>query len=169
MKSVERILTLPPPDRGADFSPQQRPNGPVRQGKSQVKVGFEHSCGLKPYRCCWADRSPSPRPSPLGRGRTFRSALCCHRPTTHSELPQAAPSPWGEGRGEGERGVRTAITPLKSAPRATQFPSGWQLSQEVAKLALLVKMAAMALPASALAARSPMRASAPPSPRGGYV
>src|SRR5262249_59222389 len=74
--------------------------------------------GLQSYRCSRVVCSPSPRPSPLGRGRTFGSAFCYHRPMNHPELPKAAPSPWGEGRGEGERGARTAVTWLKSALRS---------------------------------------------------
>jgi len=78
--------------------------------------------GEKPIRrdasqCCncggvWTFASPSPRPSPLGRGRIVRQ-LSTNRsariagPSSENQPPRDLPSPLpkGEGQGEGKRGV----------------------------------------------------------------
>ena len=52
-------------------------------------------------------RSPSPRPSPPGRGRTIGRVATNRGIQASRATPDRAPSPWGEGWGEGERGRRT--------------------------------------------------------------
>ena len=48
---------------------------------------------------------PSPRPSPQGEGEPFGSAIKSHHSVSFPARSKEAPSPWGEGRGEGELDV----------------------------------------------------------------
>ena len=65
---------------------------------------------------------PHPGPLPRGEGEPFGSAIKGHRLLSFPAGSKRAPSPWGEGRGEGERDVRTAWIRLKggrAAPKGT--------------------------------------------------
>src|SRR5437016_10292536 len=56
---------------------------------------------------------PHPGPLPRGEGEPFGSAIKGHRLLSFPARSKKAPSPWGEGRGEGERDVRTAWIRLR--------------------------------------------------------
>src|SRR2546422_9311584 len=58
---------------------------------------------------------PHPGPLPRGEGEPFGSAIKGHRLVSFPARSKRAPSPWGEGRGEGERDVRTAWIRLRSS------------------------------------------------------
>src|SRR5438477_7162550 len=56
----------------------------------------------------WMVPSPSPRPSPVGRGRIVCSRRRSHHPKSLPTWLRRSPAPWGGGRGEGNRDIRTA-------------------------------------------------------------
>src|SRR5439155_18882778 len=58
---------------------------------------------------------PHPGPLPRGEGEPLGSAIKGHRLGSFPARSKRAPSPWGEGRGEGERDVRTAWIRLRPA------------------------------------------------------
>src|SRR5437660_7296298 len=61
----------------------------------------------QPDPCGWRLRSPSPRRSPSRRGRTIWQSQARSPSSELRKLSRIAPSPWGEGRGEGDRDFRT--------------------------------------------------------------
>ncbi len=96
---------------------------------------------LFPMKNYFWNSSPSPRPSPAGRGgiiarwfetpndKTTSTIRCFYAPTASAKdlinsrtSAMASPSPGGEGRGEGERhtkcvGIRAVFTRNQSHPR----------------------------------------------------
>src|SRR6266581_9736472 len=64
---------------------------------------------------------PHPGPLPRGEGEPFGSAIKGHRQVSFPARLKRAPSPWGEGRDEGERDSRTAWMRLR---RGGAAPNG---------------------------------------------
>ncbi len=63
--------------------------------------------------------SPHPGPLPRGEGAAVASLSTNQRSSSASKPECLSPSPWGEGRGEGDKGVRTDARILATAPATT--------------------------------------------------
>src|SRR6266700_3291315 len=59
------------------------------------------------------------------RGRTF-GATKSHRLVRFPPQSKRAPSPWGEGRGEGDRDVRTELIRLRQDSRQHLYPNSFR-------------------------------------------
>ncbi len=68
-------------------------------------------------------RSPSPQPSPAGRGSQFIRVRADAAHRLHEGGRSILPLPAGEGRGEGERPRRTQNFQFNSAPFPVTIPS----------------------------------------------
>src|SRR5437588_10609601 len=61
-----------------------------------------HGCFISNAEVCRTTRSPSPRPSPRGEGEASPDPRELPGHTIRRPTGEDPPSPWGEGRGEGE-------------------------------------------------------------------
>ena len=78
---------------------------PKPEGRTALGIGFRTSdFGPRPSRF---KAHPSPRPSPQRRGRTIGRVATNRSSQRSRTTTDRAPSPWGEGWGEGELGRRT--------------------------------------------------------------